>query len=229
VNKRTLLLFSILIILLVISYFGYQKYDEYRRSARKKAYPTHVVQQEQDVEEEDVPLTIQKARFQLESADNVDRVRLIVEGSQRDIKYRYEWFRNDIPFGADEDSVTGFKKGDRIDVKVTPFDDERTGQPRLLSFTIARVPPKIVENKTMSFEGDVLSYQVKAIDPDGGTLTYALADAPKGMTIDSRTGMIRWPVKAEDRRKCSVNVTIKSSSGAETVYPLSFDIGKAEE
>ena len=49
-------------------------------------------------------------------------------------------------------------------------------------------PPKIVENKLISYEGDLLIYQVKAIDPDGGTLTYSLKDAPKDMVIDSQTG-----------------------------------------
>ncbi len=227
-NKRTLLLSSVLIVLLAISFFIYEKYEESRRSGDKKAHPVQSVQQEGDIERDRNVPAIRKARLQLESAD-IDRVRVIIEGNRDDTKYRYEWFKNDTPFGANEDSVTGFKKGDKMDVKITPFDDKRDGQPRLLSFTIARVRPKIVENKAISFDGDVLSYQVKAVDPDGGALTYSLVNAPEGMTIDSKTGMIKWQVKTKDRGKHSVNVMIKNAGGGEAVYPLNLDIGKADE
>ncbi len=37
-------------------------------------------------------------------------------------------------------------------------------------------------------------YDVRGIDPDGDSLTYSLVTAPFGMTINSRTGAIRWPV-----------------------------------
>ncbi len=232
-NKRTLLLLCALAALLAISGFAYQKYDEYRRSGGKKAYSPHAAQQEEDAgEDRDGPPVIKKARFQIESADNTDRIRLIIEGNRNDTKtvqYRYEWFRNGSAVGGNEDSVTGFKKGDRIEVKVTPFDDKRYGQPRLLSFTIARVPLKIVENATASFDGDVLSCQVKAIDPDGGALTYSLMNAPEGMTIDSATGMIKWRVKTRDRGKYSVSVMIKNADGAQLIYPVSLDLDKADE
>lgn len=225
------MLSSILVVLLVISYFGYQRYEEYRRSG-KKGHAAHAVQQqEEDIEPDRSIPAIRKARFELESAGNVDRVRVIVEGNSAvagAVQYRYEWFRNGNPVSGNEDNVTGFKKGDKIEVKITPFDDKRYGRPRLLGLTIARVPPKIVENKTISFEGDVLSYQVKAFDPDGGALAYSLVDAPEGMTIDSTTGLIKWNVKTKDRSKYNVNVKIKNTGGAEAVYPLSLDIGEAD-
>ncbi len=35
-------------------------------------------------------------------------------------------------------------------------------------------------------------YQVVAVDPDGGTLTYVLDSGPAGMTLDPNSGLLRW-------------------------------------
>jgi fibro-slime domain-containing protein len=37
-------------------------------------------------------------------------------------------------------------------------------------------------------------YIVKGVDPDGDPITYILKSGPKGMTIDSKTGLIQWEV-----------------------------------
>ncbi len=231
-NKRTVLLSSVLVVLLAVSYFLYQKYEYSRRPVSKKAGSVHLQQEENIERDENAAPAIKKAKLQLESSENIDRIRVIIEKDRDDarvIQYRYEWFKNSQPVAGNEDNVTGFKKGDRIEVKITPFVDKHYGQPRLLRFTVARVPPKIVENKTIGFEGDVLHYQVKAVDPDGGALTYSLVNPLEGMTIDSATGLIKWRVKTKDAGKYSISVMIKNTGGAEVVYPLTLDIGKADE
>jgi KaiC/GvpD/RAD55 family RecA-like ATPase len=40
--------------------------------------------------------------------------------------------------------------------------------------------------------GSPFDYQVKATDPDNDTLTYSLEQAPSGMAIDPKTGVITW-------------------------------------
>lgn len=228
-------LFAVLIILLAIGYFLYERNQYSGESDANRKSPSVVTAQEEQgiIEEEgNAPFTITKARLQFESVDNIDRVKVVIEenhSNRRSIGYKYEWFRNDKSFGANEDSITGFKKGDKIDVRITPIDGKEHGRPVFLSVNIARVPPKIVENKTISFDGNVLSHQVKAVDPDGGTLSYSLIDAPQGMTIGKETGGITWHVTAKEHGTHKVNVMIKSSSGAEAVYPLSIEIGRASE
>jgi fibro-slime domain-containing protein/RHS repeat-associated protein len=37
------------------------------------------------------------------------------------------------------------------------------------------------------------SYQVRAVDSDGGAITYALLKGPEGMTINPDTGLVSWP------------------------------------
>jgi len=38
----------------------------------------------------------------------------------------------------------------------------------------------------------VWRYNVRAFDPAGGVLKYALAEAPRGATIDPATGFVQW-------------------------------------
>ncbi|MBA7516051.1 hypothetical protein ES705_08096 [subsurface metagenome] len=40
--------------------------------------------------------------------------------------------------------------------------------------------------------GETYTYYVNATDPDGDTLAYTLALKPKGMTINSATGLVKW-------------------------------------
>jgi hypothetical protein len=221
----------VLIILSSVGYFFYARDKHTLKSANEEPFPVGTVREGQGMEKGENPflLAITKARLQLDSVDNIDRVRVIIEedrDAKRSVRHRYEWFKNNKPFGTNDNNVAGFTKGDKIDVRITPFDSERYGQPVYLSIEIARVPPKIVENRTIGFDGDALSYQIKAVDPDGGTLSYSLVSAPKDMTIDSGTGVINWHVKPGDHGKHEVHVMIKNSSGAEIIYPLSIDIGK---
>jgi hypothetical protein len=170
---------------------------------------------------------ITKAKFRLENINNMDVFKVITEGSDKDgdaITYTYEWTKNDEPVG-NGDSITGFKRRDKIAVKITPSDGKDYGQPRTLNIEIKNAIPKIIEHKEISFDGKLLSYQVKATDSDGDTLSYSLVDAPKGMTIDS-SGLIKWQVKPEDYGKHTVKVKVSDGQGGEVVYTLNIDAGK---
>ena len=172
---------------------------------------------------------LDKARLQLESVNNEDKLTVIVPGKDGDkekTKYRYEWFINNELTTCSTNTISGFKKGDKISVRITPSEGDKVGQPKVLSVEIANVSPKVVENKSTSFDGRLFSYQVKAVDPSGGLLTYSLMDPPKDMSIDSRTGLISWQVRPEDYGQHDLKVKISSNNGAETIYPLKFDIGK---
>jgi len=57
----------------------------------------------------------------------------------------------------------------------------RNGAPQITS-----TPP------TTATVGVAYSYDVDATDPNGDTLTYALTQAPSGMTINAATGLIAW-------------------------------------
>ena len=60
--------------------------------------------------------------------------------------------------------------------------------------------------------GVVWRYNANAWDPDGGLLTYALAQAPAGMTLDPSSGFIQWTPAGLG----SFPVTVTASDGAAT-------------
>jgi hypothetical protein len=64
-----------------------------------------------------------------------------------------------------------------------PYDPACAGNnpPRITSVASSQVP-----------SGEVVTYDVKAVDPDGDKLTYALLQAPAGMTIDATSGRVAW-------------------------------------
>lgn len=57
--------------------------------------------------------------------------------------------------------------------------------------TAINQPPSVVSNPVlMASLGSPDSYQVQATDPEGGSLTYQLLQAPMGMTINPMTGWL---------------------------------------
>lgn len=228
-KKKGLLFFFALVILLTVGYILYQTAGDSRRNDRTEQLSGAPGQKKMTARKnEQIPPAVTRAKLQLESVNNIDRVRVIILTDKQDdrqgLVHRFEWFKNGQPYGGSDDSIAGVEKDDTIDVRITPFDGAQPGRPANLTMKIAHVTPKIVENKTISFDGNTLSHQVKAVDPEDGTLSYSLVGAPRDMSINSQTGVINWQVKAGEYGKHKVDVMIKSSNGTEVVYPLSIDI-----
>ncbi len=87
------------------------------------------------------------------------------------------------------------------------------------SFTLevrVNTPPTITSAAvTKAIVGLAYRYDVKAADPDEPQLTYALAQAPAGMGIDSQTGAITWTPAADQVGDHPVIVSVKDSRQAE--------------
>lgn len=167
-----------------------------------------------------------KAGFKLENTDGKDIIRIIAAGigSNADkLTFQYEWTKNNEPAG-NGDSISGFKRGDKIAVKVTPFDGKNYGQPRILIAEIKKTTPRLTESSRISFDGKVLLYQVKAVSPDGDPITYSLMDAPQGMDIDKNTGLIKWVVPENAPGNQSVKVKMSDNAGGELIYTLNIGI-----
>lgn len=176
---------------------------------------------------------ISKAKLKLESIDNKDIVRVIVEKSSgndgNEISYKYDWSINGKPAGDGSDSLSGFKRGDKVAVKVTPFEGEKVGQSRVLEFSVQNTLPQVVDDKQFKYDGKSFSYKIMGTDPDGDVLTYSLAEAPRGMTIDPKTGVINWQLKDEDYGQHTINVKIADNKGGVTIYPVKIDLPKPTE
>jgi hypothetical protein len=156
-----------------------------------------------------------------------DLLSVELSGSDPDgdeVTFLFEWTKNGEPAGKGKTMDSHVKRGDKISLKITPFDGEDYGRSGTMNTEIANMPPTIVDNKEFKFDGKVLSHQVKATDPDGDTLTYSLKEAPQGLTIDASTGLITWTVPAGFKGKGSYSVVVKDPRGAEAFQVFNFNI-----
>lgn len=173
------------------------------------------------------PPAVSKASLQLESKNNVDTIRVVAAAADPDgdpVTLTYEWKVNGNQ-GGKGDSFSGFKRGDRIEVSITPFDGKDHGEAKTVSTEIKNALPKITEQKEYSLEEKRLSYQIKAVDPDGDELSYSLLEAPQGMTIDS-SGIIRWMAPETENGKQKILVKIDDNHGGVVTAEFEIDLSK---
>jgi hypothetical protein len=152
----------------------------------------------------------------------VDVVTFDIDGDP--VTSLYEWTRNGSPAGTGKNIELPLHRGDAIAVTITPFDGTDYGVPVVLQREIRNMPPIIVEHKDSSFDGTVYTYQVKASDPDGDTLTYSLQSPPADMTIDPSTGLLKWTVPQEFTGKKDVSVVVSDGNGGTAQYSIEISI-----
>jgi len=173
---------------------------------------------------------VSKAKFQMETADNKDILRVIIEKSEgidnKEITYKYDWSLNGQPVGTGSNNLSGFKRGDNVVVTITPFDGELPGRPRKLIMDIKNTTPKISESKEPKYDGKIFTVQINASDPDGDALSYELLNGPEGMTIDKKNGIVNWPVQGNGSGEYPVSVKITDGHGGEITYQMTAIIPK---
>jgi hypothetical protein len=136
----------------------------------------------------------------------------------------YEWTKNGEPAGKDRKIYGEVKRGDRLSVKITPYDGESYGQPAVISVTVANMPPMIMDDRKYTFDGKVFNRSIKATDPDGDPLTYSLKAAPAGMTINPTLGQINWNVPADYSGKASYTVSVTDGKGGEATQTFTLEL-----
>jgi hypothetical protein len=174
------------------------------------------------------PPKITSARILPEAVYTDTDLRVEVEATDQDddlIDYRYQWMK--IKEGAPEDQAAElegenaatlshemFDRGDAVGAKITPSDWDSVGLTYQTRYTvIANSPPEIVSSPPETLVDQTLyTYQVEAIDQDNDAITFSLGEgAPEGMTIDSATGLLTWPLSPEITG--SYRVTINGDDG----------------
>ena len=114
--------------------------------------------------------------------------------------FGYEWLVNgETVVGPEGPTLPNryFRRDDAVQVAARAFDGTDWGQPNTsIPVTIQNSPPVIVSKPPAQLEeGTTYRYEVKAEDMDGDILSYSLqGEPPKGMVIDSKTGVVEWQV-----------------------------------
>ncbi len=166
---------------------------------------------------------IKSAKLVLENTGGQDIMKVLIqEKAPAGITWAYEWTKNNEPFGK-SDSVSGFRRGDKLSVKVVPFDGENYGNGKVLSVEIKNTVPRVVDGQSAILEGKKLTYHLKAVDADGDALTYSLIDGPSGATIDQKSGEITWLNVPDDIQKLDLKVKINDGQNGEIIYPVTVN------
>ena len=93
----------------------------------------------------------------------------------------------------------------------------------LVTVTVPNQPPTITSTPvTTGTIGIAYGYTVEATDPDGGTLSYSLPQAPAGMVIDAVSGVIDWlPNAAGD---FDVTVEVQDGQGGNALQSYTITV-----
>ena len=132
-----------------------------------------------------------------------------------DVTYAYKWFKNDdsAPIGTGSSfPVKNLGQGDRVTVEVVANDGQGDSSPfRSQPFAIDNRAPEFTSQPRAPRPSDTeFRYQASAADLDGDPLTYEVVSGPSGMRVDP-TGMVVWPLPAQDQRKGDYPVALKVS------------------
>jgi len=132
------------------------------------------------------------------------------------VRIEYAWQCNGKPAGTGSRIEVPVKRGDKVMLTVTPFDGEERGPATTLNREIRNSPPVILGQEQFRIEDDVVTFHVRASDPDGDRLTYALREAPPGVRIDAATGMVHWDVPVGTPEKMPFLVSVTDGAGGVT-------------
>lgn len=143
------------------------------------------------------------------------------------VSLEYKWFKNgqELKEATDKLKLTeDFKRGDKIVLKIIPYDGKEKGNPGEAIIVVGNSPPIInTSSAPLKIENRRFTYQIKAEDPDGDPLIYSLKSAPSGMTINN-TGLIEWKVPDEFKGKVPVTVSVIDGHGGEVLYNFEVSI-----
>lgn len=170
---------------------------------------------------------ISRLKFMPEVFKPGDSLYLEVEAKDADgdpVSVLYEWTKNNEPAGNTEKLAAQIKRGDIISVKVTPFDGKEYGRPVILQREIRNMPPVIIKEKQHSLEKGLFTYQVRASDPDGDSLVYSIKTGPPGISIDPKTGLVKWKVPPDFKGKAPFTVSVSDGHNGEATLSLSISI-----
>ncbi len=133
------------------------------------------------------------------------------------VQYRFRWWKNNRLVSEGEENTfetTGFLRDDVVAVSVIPRDGSGEGKEVFSPvMPIANSPPKITSLPHSAIQQGYYRYTVTAADPEGDPVSFALATAPPGMTIDPNTGRIDWPIPPEAKGSYRVKVVVQDDRG----------------
>jgi len=144
------------------------------------------------------------------------------------------WSLTDEPTGMTVDSTTGLVTWTPSDGQATQQEitltvtggDNSASQTINITLTLTNDPPVITTTAiTTASEGIFYRYSPSATDSEHDTLTWALANEPVGMTINSATGEINWTPPSGSATYGPVELTVDDGNGGTDTEEWTINVG----
>ena len=116
-------------------------------------------------------------------------------------------------------------------VRVTDSLQASATQAFDIAVSCVNLPPAITSTPpTTATVATLTTYAVRAVDPEGDTLTYSLQAGPAGMTIDPATGILSWTPTAAEVGTHAAAILVADGQGntASQVYRVVVAAGAAD-
>ncbi len=146
-----------------------------------------------------------------------------------DVEFYYQWLINGEPDSTLNEATlpgTKFKKGDTVQVQITPNDFLSDG-PVYVSYAqpIPNAPPVITSQPPQGITSLDYRYNVEVSDPDDSEFVFRLDEAPEGMTINQSNGMIEWSLEGVSPGEYTIAIIIADPEGAEGAQEYKLTLG----
>lgn len=152
-----------------------------------------------------------------------------VEGNDADgdaVQFEIAWQKNGQPAGSGSRLTTPLKRGDKIAVTVTPFDGKERGKSSTHYRDILNTAPVIEGQEQFQVSDNAVTFHVRASDADGDPLTFSIKDAPAGMSIDRKTGFVRWVTSPGTSGRIPFTVFVSDGSGGESTARFTVTVAE---
>jgi hypothetical protein len=182
-----------------------------------------------DIAVRNSPPEIRSVRFVPGDGRPGNNLGVEAEGHDADgdaVQFEIAWSRNGEPAGSGNRLAAPVKRGDKVIVTVTPFDGVDRGKSATLSREILNTPPAIEGQEQFQVSDNAVTFHVRASDADGDPLTYSLKDAPAGMSIDRKTGWVRWMTSPGMPGKVPFTVIVSDGSGGESTARFTVTVAE---
>jgi hypothetical protein len=154
---------------------------------------------------------------------------VVAEGTDADgdpVQLEIAWMKSGQPAGTGNHLAAPVKRGDKVSVTVTPFDGKERGRSATLFREILNTPPAIEGQEQFQVTDNAVAFHVRASDADGDPLMYSLKEAPAGMSIDRKTGWVRWATSPGTTGKVPFTVVVSDGSGGESTARFTVTIAE---
>lgn len=146
------------------------------------------------------------------------------------VSFEYEWIINGQEAFIRENKIGGarFARGDRLTLRVTPYDGAERGKPFTLpEHIVPNAPPRFTSTPPGEFSSMTYVYKAQVVDPDGDDVALALEKAPQGMKMDAE-GKIEWEIGQGAKGVYDVAISADDGRGGRTLQEYRIKIESPE-